>query len=68
MIPFTFLCDEYVDRPKLTEQKNPFEYIVPPPDKWGRNNDEIGSKSTSNKILWRCIKLVKVVQCISSNN
>ena len=31
MIPLTFLCDEYIDRPKLTEQKNPFEYIVPPP-------------------------------------
>ena len=21
MIPLTFLCDEYIDRPKLTEQK-----------------------------------------------
>ena len=31
MIPLKFLCDEYMDRPKLTEQKNPFEYIVPPP-------------------------------------
>ena len=29
MIPLTFLYDEYIDRPKLTEQKNPFEYIVP---------------------------------------
>ena len=29
MIPLTFLCDEYIDRPKLTEQKNSFEYIVP---------------------------------------
>ena len=28
MIPLTFLYDEYIDRPKLTEQKNPFEYIV----------------------------------------
>ena len=41
MIPLTFLCDEYIDRPKLTEQKNPFEYIVPPPPhKWGRNKNE----------------------------
>ena len=31
MIPLTFLCDGYIDRPKLTEQKNPLEYIVPPP-------------------------------------
>ena len=23
--------DEYIDRPKLSEQKNPFEYIVPLP-------------------------------------
>ena len=37
MIPLTILYDEYVDRPKLTEQKkNPVEYIVPPsPLKWG---------------------------------
>ena len=31
MIPLTFLNDEYIDRPKLSEQKNPFEYIVPAP-------------------------------------
>ena len=31
MIPVSTLYDEYIDRPKLTEQKNPFEYIVPPP-------------------------------------
>ena len=32
MIPLTILYDEYIDRPKLTEQKkNPVEYIVPPP-------------------------------------
>ena len=37
MIPLTFLCDEYIDRPNLTEQKNPFEYIVPlpPPPQMG---------------------------------
>ena len=29
MIPLTFLYDEYIDRSKLCEQKNPFEYIVP---------------------------------------
>ena len=31
MIPLTFLYDEYIDRPKLFDKKNPFEYIVPPP-------------------------------------
>ena len=31
MIPLSFLYDEYIDRPKLSEQKKPFEYIVPPP-------------------------------------
>ena len=31
MIPLTFLYDEYIDRLKLSEQKTPFEYIVPPP-------------------------------------
>ena len=34
MIPHTTLYDDYIDRPKLTEQKNPFEYIVPAPLKW----------------------------------
>ena len=43
MIPLTFLCDEYIDRPKLTEQKNPFEYIVAPPP-----TSEVG---TINSIL-----------------
>ena len=35
MIPLTTLYDEYIDRPKLTEQKNPVEYKVPPPTKSG---------------------------------
>ena len=30
MIPLNFLYYKYIDRPKLSEQKNPFEYIVPP--------------------------------------
>ena len=33
MLPST-LYDEYIDRPKLTEQKKtPVEYIVPPPSR-----------------------------------
>ena len=36
MTPLIILYDEYIDRPKLTEQKNPLEYTVPPlPLKWG---------------------------------
>ena len=34
MTPLTFLYDEYIDRPKLFEQKNPFENIVTSPHKW----------------------------------
>ena len=33
MIPVSTLYDEYIDRRKLTEQKNPFEEIVPPPSR-----------------------------------
>ena len=40
MIPVSTLYDEYIDRPELSEQKNPFEYIVPPrPLQRGRNNN-----------------------------
>ena len=31
MIPVSTLYDEYIDRPKLSEQKNQIEYIIPPP-------------------------------------
>ena len=44
MIPVSTLYDEYIDRPKLTEpKKKPFEYIVPPPLKRGRNNEKNSS-------------------------
>ena len=39
MIPLTTLYDYYIDRPKFSEQKNTFEYIVPPL-KRGRNNNQ----------------------------
>ena len=51
MIPVSTLYDEYIDLPKLTEQKNPFEYIVPPPPplKRGRNNNsQVSNKYGSN--------------------
>ena len=31
MIPVSTVYDEYIDRPKLSAQKTPFGYIVPPP-------------------------------------
>ena len=46
MIPLTNLYDEYIGRPKLTEQKNIFEYIVPPsPIKWCRNKNREKGRS-----------------------
>ena len=33
MILVSTLYDVYIDRPKLTEQKKPVEYIVPPPSR-----------------------------------
>ena len=53
MIPQIFLYKECIDRPKLSEQKNSFEYIVPPsPIKWVRNknSDERVAASCSNSI------------------
>ena len=38
MIPLTTLYDNYIERPKLTEQDTQFEYIVPPLTIVGRNN------------------------------
>ena len=55
MIPLTFLYDEYIDRPKLTEQKNPFEYIVPPPTS--------GSEQKSKYIIFN-IKIHFRVNCV----
>ena len=44
MIPLTFLYDDFIDRPKLSE-KNPFEYIVPPP------TSGVGTKISHRKVL-----------------
>ena len=38
MIQLSTLYDDYNDRPKLTEQKNIFDYTVPPPTKVDRSN------------------------------
>ena len=49
MIPLTFLCDEYIDRPKLSGQKNSFEYIVPPPTSGiGTNNQNFKMNKNFN--------------------
>ena len=43
---YVLLYDEYIDRrSKLTEQKNLFEYIVPPsPLKWGSEQLTLSAK------------------------
>ena len=53
MIPLTFLCDECIDRPKLSEQKNPFEYIVPPP------TSEVGTISRGR---WKFLESVRTME------
>ena len=50
MIPLAILCDEYIDRSKLTEQKNTFEYIVSTLQV-GRNN-KVTDDNTKGKILF----------------
>ena len=37
MIPLTFLYDEYIDRPKLSEKKTHLSIQFLPPQKWSRN-------------------------------
>ena len=50
MLSLTTLYDEYIDRPKLSEQKNDFENIVPPsPLKWG-----VGTTiQVHHQIIWK---------------
>ena len=49
MIPITTLYDEYINGPKLTEHKNPFEYIVPPPLKW------FGTIKMQTLVVWTLV-------------
>ena len=62
MIPLTFLYDEYIDRPKLTEQKNPFEYIVPPP------TSRVGTKKNLNKTFFKLKTIRQLVRKIGLLN
>ena len=39
MVPLTYLYDEYVDRPKLSEQKKPICVYSSSPNKSGRNKN-----------------------------
>ena len=43
------LYDECINRPKLSEQKNPFDYSSSP-HKWGRNNQ--ANQGGSNILLY----------------
>ena len=52
MIPLTILYDEYIGRPKLTEQKKNPVYIVPPsPQKWGSEQTFASRMTNSAAIL-----------------
>ena len=52
MIPLTFLYDQCIDRPKMSEQKkqNPFEFIVPRPQ-------GVGTKILKTEILKKRLKI-----------
>ena len=53
MLPLTILYDEYIDRSKLTEQKKPVEYVVPPPSRGvGTKNIQCLDESCENQISW----------------
>ena len=45
MIPLTVLDDDYIDRPKLSEQKKPIWVYSSSPTKVGRNKYEINENS-----------------------
>ena len=62
MIPLTTLYDEYIDGSKLSEQKKPFEYIVPPPSRGVGTMicSNIGVKTKDTVVI--CFKLLKLVQ------
>ena len=57
-MPTRFLYDEYIDRPKLSEQKNPFEYIIPP--------SQVGSEQQAELriILYHLLNLPYYLQLI----
>ena len=54
MIPLTTLYDDYIFRPKLTEQKTHLHIIVPPPQKVGWNKNSVFNKKIHQllRIIW----------------
>ena len=56
MIPLTTLYYDYIDRPKLSEQKIPFEYIVPPPLKWVGTNTDLTKLTTLLRYFCKCFE------------
>ena len=57
MITLTILDDEYIDRPKLTEPKKPFEYIVLPPIKRCRYKNQL--------FPYKCFVMLQVPSSLS---
>ena len=76
MIPLTFLYDrpkyidlEYIDWPKLSEQKNPFGYIVPLPQVgW----EQLVTKKLLNKNSLDSVSFPTIddglAECVMKNN
>ena len=53
MTPLTTLYDEYKDRSNLSEQKNPFEHIVPPSRGVGTINKILNQNKIAQVCAWR---------------
>ena len=67
-IPLRSLYDKYIDRPKLSELKKPFEYIVPPSAlKWGFGTIKQLAPLTLrlNGYKWNCLKITYEMDLIS---
>ena len=70
MIPVSTLYDEY-SRRKFTEQKNPFEYIVPPPSRGSEQLASVKKVKRSIPLFYGTITrhpmetvIAEVLQCI----
>ena len=57
MIPVSTLYNEYIVRPKLSEQKKPFDYIVPPPSR-GVGTMSYGGCSTDSYIVPIVLRII----------
>ena len=54
MIPVSTLYDEYIDRPKMTEQKKPIWVYSSSPPQEGRNNNNFWASAVKLNLLGFC--------------